>query len=128
MSRVGKWKIEKAKVKVVFRLQFHATNISLIPTETGKATAKTNKANVRYDSCRWADPIYETTRLLLDSKTKQYDDKLYKLVVGMGRLDVALRLQTNRTVRVHLLKKYICSRTVDEHLPKEIICSCLFVH
>ncbi|KAF5786426.1 hypothetical protein HanXRQr2_Chr10g0440801 [Helianthus annuus] len=27
MSRVAKWKIEKAKVKVVFRLQFHATNI-----------------------------------------------------------------------------------------------------
>ncbi|KAF5809247.1 hypothetical protein HanXRQr2_Chr04g0154951 [Helianthus annuus] len=26
MSRVAKWKIEKAKVKVVFRLQFHATN------------------------------------------------------------------------------------------------------
>ncbi|KAJ0732924.1 putative transcription factor bZIP family [Helianthus annuus] len=94
MSRVAKWKIEKAKVKVVFRLQFHATNIpqhgweklfiSFIPTETGKATAKTSKANVRGGSCKWADPIYETTRLLLDSKTKQYDDKLYKLVVGMG--------------------------------------------
>ncbi|KAJ0499891.1 hypothetical protein HanHA300_Chr11g0383701 [Helianthus annuus] len=27
MSRVAKWKIEKAKVKVVFRLQFHATNL-----------------------------------------------------------------------------------------------------
>ncbi|KAJ0499892.1 putative NT-type C2 domain-containing protein [Helianthus annuus] len=58
--------------------------ISFIPTETGKATAKTSKANVRGGSCKWADPIYETTRLLLDSKTKQYDDKLYKLVVGMG--------------------------------------------
>ncbi|KAK9056451.1 hypothetical protein SSX86_023812 [Deinandra increscens subsp. villosa] len=94
MSRVTKWKIEKAKVKVVFRLQFHATNIpqngweklfiSFIPNETGKATAKTSKANVRGGSCKWADPIYETTRLLLDSKTKQYDDKLYKVVVGMG--------------------------------------------
>ncbi|KAD6796713.1 hypothetical protein E3N88_07609 [Mikania micrantha] len=58
--------------------------ISFIPTETGKATAKTSKANVRGGSCKWADPIYETTRLLLDSKTKQYDDKLYKVVVGMG--------------------------------------------
>ncbi|XP_071709954.1 uncharacterized protein [Rutidosis leptorrhynchoides] len=94
MSRVTKWKIEKAKVKVVFRLQFHATNIpqggwdklfiSFIPTETGKATAKTNKTNVRNGSCKWADPIYESTRLLLDSKSKQYDDKLYKLVVGTG--------------------------------------------
>ncbi|XP_024969082.1 WEB family protein At4g27595, chloroplastic [Cynara cardunculus var. scolymus] len=94
MSRVTKWKLEKAKVKVVFRLQFHATHIpqsgweklfiSFIPTETGKTTAKTSKANVRNGSCKWADPIYETTRLLLDSKSKQYDDKLYRLVVGMG--------------------------------------------
>ncbi|XP_076890810.1 uncharacterized protein LOC143542019 isoform X2 [Bidens hawaiensis] len=93
MSRVAKWKVEKAKVKVVFRLQFHASHIpqnweklfiSFIPTDTGKAIAKTSKANVRGGSCKWADPIYETTRLLLDSKTKQYDDKLYKLVVGMG--------------------------------------------
>ncbi|KVI07246.1 EEIG1/EHBP1 N-terminal domain-containing protein [Cynara cardunculus var. scolymus] len=58
--------------------------ISFIPTETGKTTAKTSKANVRNGSCKWADPIYETTRLLLDSKSKQYDDKLYRLVVGMG--------------------------------------------
>lgn len=28
MSRAPKWKIEKTKVKVVFRLQFHATNVS----------------------------------------------------------------------------------------------------
>ncbi|KAJ9545912.1 hypothetical protein OSB04_025619 [Centaurea solstitialis] len=94
MSRATKWKLEKAKVKVVFRLQFHATNIpqsgweklfiSFIPSETGKTIAKTNKTNVRNGACKWADPIYETTRLLLDSKTKQYDDKLYKLVVGMG--------------------------------------------
>ncbi|PWA70211.1 EEIG1/EHBP1 N-terminal domain-containing protein [Artemisia annua] len=94
MSKVTKWKPEKAKVKVVFRLQFHATHIpqkgweklfiSFIPTETGKATAKTSKANVRNGMCKWADPVYETTRLLLDYTSKQYDDKLYRLVVGMG--------------------------------------------
>ena len=27
MSRVPKWKLEKTKVKVVFRLQFHATHV-----------------------------------------------------------------------------------------------------
>ncbi|CAL1362775.1 unnamed protein product [Linum trigynum] len=94
MSRITKWKTEKTKVKVVFRLQFHATHvpqsgwdklfISLIPADSGKATAKTNKANVRNSSCKWADPIYETTRLLQDIKTKRYDEKLYKLVVSMG--------------------------------------------
>ncbi|CAA0831626.1 Unknown protein [Striga hermonthica] len=94
MSRVSKWKLEKTKVKVVFRLQFHATHIpqsgwdklfiSFIPTDSGKATAKTTKANVRNGTCKWADPIYETTRLLQDSKSKQYDEKLYKIVVAMG--------------------------------------------
>lgn len=28
MSRIAKWKLEKTKVKVVFRLQFHATHVS----------------------------------------------------------------------------------------------------
>ncbi|XP_058787683.1 uncharacterized protein LOC131662024 [Vicia villosa] len=94
MSRVTKWKIEKTKVKVVFRLQFHATHIpqpgwdklfiSFIPVDTGKATSKTTKANVRNGTCKWADPIYETTRLLQDIKTRQFEEKLYKIVVGMG--------------------------------------------
>ncbi|CBI19108.3 unnamed protein product, partial [Vitis vinifera] len=94
MSKVAKWKLEKTKVKVVFRLQFHATHIpptgwdklfiSFIPADSGKATAKTTKANVRNGTCKWADPIYETTRLLQDAKTKQYDEKLYKIIVAMG--------------------------------------------
>ncbi|GLT32946.1 hypothetical protein SLA2020_075730 [Shorea laevis] len=94
MSRITRWKIEKTKVKVVFRLQFHATHIpqtgwdkiyiSFIPADSGKATAKTTKANVRNGTCKWGDPIYETTRLLQDIKTKQYDEKLYKFVVAMG--------------------------------------------
>ncbi|XP_058220413.1 uncharacterized protein LOC131330747 isoform X3 [Rhododendron vialii] len=94
MSRVAKWKLEKTKVKVVFRLQFHATHIpqagcdklfiSFIPADSGKATAKTTKANVRNGACKWGDPIYETTRLLQDSKSKQYEEKIYKFVVAMG--------------------------------------------
>ncbi|CAK9174250.1 unnamed protein product [Ilex paraguariensis] len=94
MSRITKWKLEKTKVKVVFRLQFHATHIpqsgwdklfiTFVPTDSGKTTAKTTKANVRNGTCKWADPIYETTRLLQDTRSKQYDEKLYKLVVAMG--------------------------------------------
>uniref|UniRef100_A0A1J3GM50 C2 NT-type domain-containing protein n=1 Tax=Noccaea caerulescens TaxID=107243 RepID=A0A1J3GM50_NOCCA len=94
MSRLAKWKLEKAKVKVVFRLQFQATHvpqagwdklfISFIPADSVKATAKTTKALVRNGTCKWGDPIYETTRLLQDTRTKQYDEKLYKIVVAMG--------------------------------------------
>ncbi|CAL5417736.1 unnamed protein product [Camellia sinensis] len=58
--------------------------ISFIPADSGKATAKTSKTNVRNGTCKWGDPIYETTRLLQDSKNKQYDEKLYKFVVAMG--------------------------------------------
>ncbi|VVA92125.1 unnamed protein product [Arabis nemorensis] len=94
MSRLTKWKLEKAKVKVVFRLQFHATHvpqagwdklfISFIPADSVKATSKTTKALVRNGTCKWGDPIYETTRLLQDTRTRQYDEKLYKIVVAMG--------------------------------------------
>lgn len=94
MSRISKWKPETTKVKVVFRLQFNATHIpssgwdklfiSFVPSESGKTSAKTSKANVRNGTCKWADPIYETTRLIQDTKTKKYDEKLYKLVVSMG--------------------------------------------
>ncbi|XP_043720560.1 uncharacterized protein LOC122668074 [Telopea speciosissima] len=94
MSRIPKRKVEKVKVKVVFRLQFHTTHIpqtgwdklfvSFIPADSGKATAKTTKASVRNGTCKWADPIYETTRLLQDPRTREYDEKMYKLVVAMG--------------------------------------------
>ncbi|XP_068636470.1 uncharacterized protein [Aristolochia californica] len=94
MSRITKFKPEKTKVKVVFRLQFHATQIpqpgwdklfvSFVPVDTGKATAKTTKTSVRNGNCKWSDPIYETARLLQDAKTKNFEEKLYKLVVEMG--------------------------------------------
>ncbi|MCH95379.1 hypothetical protein A2U01_0016354, partial [Trifolium medium] len=58
--------------------------ISFIPADSGKVTSKTTKANVRNGTCKWSDPIYETTRLLQDIKTRQFDEKVYKLVVGMG--------------------------------------------
>ncbi|KAL6184818.1 hypothetical protein ACLB2K_046218 [Fragaria x ananassa] len=105
MSRIAKWKLEKTKVKVVFRLQFNATHIpqsgwdklfiSFIPADSGKATAKTTKANVRNGTCKWGDPIYETTRLLQDTKTKKFDEKLYKLMVTMGSSRSSVLGETN---------------------------------
>lgn len=57
--------------------------VSFIPADTGKVIGKTTKAIVRNGNCKWSDPLYETTRLLQDTRTKKYDDKLYKLVVAM---------------------------------------------
>ncbi|XP_057864383.2 uncharacterized protein LOC131072267 isoform X2 [Cryptomeria japonica] len=94
MHRAPKWKAEKNRVKAVFRLQLQATQVpqpgweklfvSFIPAETGKASAKTTKVSVRNGSCKWSDPIYETTRLLQDMKTRKFDEKLYKLAVSTG--------------------------------------------
>ncbi|XP_068641190.1 intracellular protein transport protein USO1-like [Aristolochia californica] len=94
MLRIAKLKPEMAKIKVVFRLQFHATQIpqpgwdklfvSFIPVDTGNTTAKTTKANVRNGNCKWSDPIYETAILFQDAKTKNFEEKLYKLVVALG--------------------------------------------
>ncbi|KAK5840294.1 hypothetical protein PVK06_009187 [Gossypium arboreum] len=67
--------------------------ISFVPADSGKTTAKTTKANVRNGTCKWADPVYETTRLLQDIKTKQFDGKLYKLVAAM----VTVQLLTSKT-------------------------------
>lgn len=79
----------------VFHVQIPQTGwdklfISFIPADSGKATAKTTKANVRNGTCKWADPIYETTRLLQDIRTRQYDEKLYKLVVAMVKFPSVL--------------------------------------
>jgi len=60
--------------------------ISFIPADSVKATAKTTKALVRNGTCKWGDPIYETTRLLQDTRNKQFDEKLYKIVVAMVSL------------------------------------------
>lgn len=76
------------KVNFLFSLQIPQPGwdklfVSFIPAETGKATAKTTKASVRNGNCKWSDPIYETTRLLLDTRNRKYEEKLYKLVVSM---------------------------------------------
>lgn len=77
--------------------------ISFIPADSGKATAKTTKANVRNGTCKWADPIYETTRLLQDIRTKEYDEKLYKLVVAMVESQSQFHVEV-----LFLLERKIC--------------------
>lgn len=75
--------------------------ISFITTESGKSTAKTTKANVRNGTCKWADPIYETTRLIQDAKSRQFEEKLYKLVVA-----TVFSLSTSTVSILTLLNKF----------------------
>lgn len=56
--------------------------ISVIPYETGRPVAKTSRAVVKNGTCQWPDIIIESTRLLYDTKTKEYEEKKYKFIVS----------------------------------------------
>ncbi|KAL2629772.1 hypothetical protein R1flu_014458 [Riccia fluitans] len=85
---------EKVKEKLDFKFNFHATRVpssgwdklvvSVIPLETGKVSYKTTRAVTKNGACNWPDNYIETTKLLRDTKTKEYEEKLYKFIVSTG--------------------------------------------
>ncbi|KAL3687925.1 hypothetical protein R1sor_014234 [Riccia sorocarpa] len=85
---------EKVKEKLDFKFSFHATRIpspgwdklvvSVIPSDTAKVNYKTTRAVTKNGTCNWSDNVIETTKLLRDTKTKEYEEKLYKFVVSTG--------------------------------------------
>ncbi|GAB2255754.1 hypothetical protein Droror1_Dr00009532 [Drosera rotundifolia] len=86
-----KWRNEK--IKAVFRLEFQATQvtdsgswltISVIPGDVGQATARLGKALVQDGACKWENPIYETVKLMRESKTGKVQEKIYHFVLGTG--------------------------------------------
>lgn len=94
MFRAAKWRVERSKTKVEFKLQFQVTQvpqqgydklcISLISLETGKIASNTGRASIHNGTCQWADAIYATTRLEQDAKTGNYYEKMYNLIVSTG--------------------------------------------
>ncbi|MQL98441.1 hypothetical protein Taro_031156 [Colocasia esculenta] len=101
MFKAARWRSEKNKIKVVFKLQFQATQIpqgkwdtlmvSLIPVDVGKATARSEKASVCNGSCRWEKPIYETVRFVREPKTGTINEKIYQIrVSGTGSPKAAI--------------------------------------
>uniref|UniRef100_A0A1J3E4H0 C2 NT-type domain-containing protein n=1 Tax=Noccaea caerulescens TaxID=107243 RepID=A0A1J3E4H0_NOCCA len=92
MFRSGKWRNEKNRIKVVFRLKFHATQasqfntegltLSLVPGDVGKPTARSEKAVVSNGQCRWEIPVYETVKFLKDAKTGKVNQRIYHLIVS----------------------------------------------
>lgn len=64
--------------------------VSLVSAETGRITGKTSRGHVRNGTCQWPDPVIESTRLMQDPSTGEYDEKLYKLLVQMGSLRVGI--------------------------------------
>ncbi|XP_042754477.1 uncharacterized protein LOC111901725 isoform X2 [Lactuca sativa] len=94
MFKSGRWKAQNSKIKVMFQLQFQATQvpkvkgkglmISLIPGDIGKPTAKLEKAPVVEGTCTWEDPIYEMVKLVKHQKTETYKEKIYFFNVQTG--------------------------------------------
>ncbi|KAL3818081.1 hypothetical protein ACJIZ3_003986 [Penstemon smallii] len=94
MFKSARWKSEKNKIKVDFKLQFHAAQltqleadslmISIVPADVGKPTAKSDKVEVRNGSCLWENPVYENVKFNRDPKSGKILERIYYFVVGTG--------------------------------------------
>ncbi|KAK6137621.1 hypothetical protein DH2020_028647 [Rehmannia glutinosa] len=94
MFKSARWRSEKNKVKVVFKLQFHAAKvpqigddalmISVVPADAGKPTVKSDKAVVRDGSCFWENPVYETVKFNREPKSGKIHERIYYFVVVTG--------------------------------------------
>ncbi|XP_020586801.1 centromere-associated protein E-like isoform X2 [Phalaenopsis equestris] len=92
MFKAARWRTDRNKIKAVFKFQFRATKVrhegweelmvSLFPMDAGKPTARSEKVAVVNGSCNWAIPIYETVRLIQDSKTGKINEKNYNFVLS----------------------------------------------
>ncbi|XP_022736877.1 golgin subfamily A member 6-like protein 22 [Durio zibethinus] len=88
------WRSDKKKIKVVFQLQFQATQvprlkksavtIALVPEDIGKPTLRLEKVAVQDGSCLWENPVYETVKLIREPKTGKLSEKIYHFVVSNG--------------------------------------------
>ncbi|XP_047944748.1 myosin-11-like [Salvia hispanica] len=94
MFKSARWRSDKNKVKVVFKLQFHAAKVpqiggdalmvSVVPADIGKPTVKSDKALIRDESCFWENPVYETVKFSREPKTGKIHERMYYFVVGTG--------------------------------------------
>ncbi|KAK1374398.1 NT-C2 domain-containing protein [Heracleum sosnowskyi] len=92
MFKSARWRSDKSKIKAVFRLHFHATQVSLsggdslmisvIPADVGKPTAKLEKVKVNNAGCYWEKPIYETVKFILDPRTGKINERLYHFIIA----------------------------------------------
>lgn len=94
MFRSARWRGEKNKIKTVFKLQFHATQlpqlnvnalvVSVVPGDVGKPTVSLEKGILRQGSCRWDYPVHETVKYIRDVKTGKINERIYHFVVSTG--------------------------------------------
>ncbi|CAJ2676613.1 unnamed protein product [Trifolium pratense] len=89
-----RWRSDKNKVKAIFKLHFHLTQVvqsgvdslvlSIIPGDNGKPTTRLEKAIVTDGICKWENPVYETVKFAYDTKNAKFTEKIYYFVVSTG--------------------------------------------
>ncbi|CAN6461754.1 unnamed protein product [Victoria cruziana] len=94
MFKGAKWRSEKNKIKAIFKIQFQATQVpqtgwdsllvALVPSETGRPSAKTDKVQVHNGACMWGKPVYENVKLSREPKTGKFEGKKYQFIVSNG--------------------------------------------
>ncbi|CAN0841337.1 hypothetical protein LINGRAHAP2_LOCUS3233 [Linum grandiflorum] len=123
MFRPVRWRShDKNKIKVVFKFQFHATQVtqvnveslvvSVVPGEVGKPTGRSEKGTIRDGNCKWEYPVYETVKFNQDSKTGKISERIYHFilstgsakssVVGEASIDLAAYAETAKASNVSL--------------------------
>ncbi|KAK8584297.1 hypothetical protein V6N13_109683 [Hibiscus sabdariffa] len=94
MFKSVRWRSDKDRIKAVFKLQFHATQvtetksqaliISVIPDDGGKLIRTLEKATVQNGNCRWENPVYETVIFVREPKTGKINGRIYHFVLSTG--------------------------------------------
>ncbi|CDP05206.1 unnamed protein product [Coffea canephora] len=93
MFKSATWRSER-KIKAVFKMQFQATQvprlkaktlaISLVPADVGRPTVRLGKSSIREGTCSWESPVYETVKLVKETKTGKFRGKIYHFIVSAG--------------------------------------------
>ncbi|OAY72702.1 hypothetical protein ACMD2_03467 [Ananas comosus] len=91
MFKATRWRSGKNRNKAVFKLQFQVTQVPqqewetmmvvLVPVEAGRATVRSERVPVIDGMCQWANPIYETVKLIYDAKAGKINGKVYQVTV-----------------------------------------------
>ncbi|KAJ0431204.1 putative NT-type C2 domain-containing protein [Helianthus annuus] len=94
MFKSSRWRSDKNRIKAVFKLQFHATQlppnggdaftISVVPADVGKPTATLEKTKVKDGSCYWEKPHSQTVKFTRHHKTGKINENIYRFVVATG--------------------------------------------
>ncbi|XVE64866.1 hypothetical protein DITRI_Ditri07aG0136100 [Diplodiscus trichospermus] len=94
MFRSARWRSDRNRIKAVFKLQFHATQvtplnvqplmISVVPGDGGKPTTKLEKATVQDGNCRWENAVYETIKFVREPKTGKINERIYHFILSSG--------------------------------------------